>query len=269
MNPEYFETIARPKPSELQRLQCKSHETIGDRLSEQAIEGVPEHVHRRMTFGYYHDWERESPTILVLFSDPGIPSNYITEEAYAQLELGRDPEILDTIRTDQRFLARWLSQANYASFTQPFLDACRQHSLITDDRPWWRYVLSGAFFDDFYHTNACKYRGQTPTGTDLTAAFETQLKPEIEYVNPGMVFAFGGQAWRALCHLELTPIGDAPEPDSPGVIERHGSVYTINAPVDTKVIAAAHPSPRIRGPQISIDEYAGGVKRGIDIAVST
>jgi hypothetical protein len=264
MNREFVERIEEPRTLQLQMLRDDARSEVERRLERCRMSGVPERVLQKMTYAYYHDWNANDPSCVFLLEEPGKLGEYRVFETNAYVELGEDFDIREAIRVDQRFGARWLAKSRYANFTQEFVKVCREHELVTSDRPWWQYVLSGEFFDDFYMTDVIKYRSVSPATADIGASFTEFLIHELEYIEPELVFAFGGRAWNALRdRLSLEPISG--ELEATSVHDRHGVLHETNRLVGTMVLPLGHPSPKFRGAQLSHEQYMQRLASGVRV----
>lgn len=262
MDPEFVHSIESPEPLPLQELQAEAWDVVVERLAEYDMLDVPDWVVRKMTYTYYHDWTTDDPDYVFLLEDPGKPGEHVVLEtsAYASLGEGYDP--LDAVQIDRRFGARWLATRRYTPFTSAFVEACAEFGLISADVSWWRYVLSGQFFDDFYMADVVKYRGVSAGTGDINAAFSTHLIHELEHVDPDIVFAFGKRAWETIKDkLHAVPLDERPA--SPGVRDVHGVPHSTERLLDTDVLPLGHPSTNFRGAQLSHDEYMERLRDGV------
>jgi hypothetical protein len=262
MDPDFVRSIEHPDELQLQQLQESAWETVLEVLEGYDIRDIPDWVVRKMTYTYYHDWETDEPEYVFLLEDPGSPGAHVVleSEEYASLGEGCDP--LDAIQVDRRFGARWLGTRRYTDFTSEFIEICESAGLISTSRPWWRYLLSGRFFGDFYMTDVIKYRGVNAGTGDINTAFSSHLIHELEYVDPEMIFAFGKRAWETIREqLGAVPMGEAPA--GTGVSDVHGVPHATERILDTAVLPVGHPSTNFRGAQISHEEYMSRFARGI------
>lgn len=194
---------------------------------------------------------------------PRSAGKHVIMETNEYLELGEDYDVHDAIQIHRRFGARWLATSRYTPFTTGFVDTCRKHELVSTDHEWWQYLLSGAFFDDFYMADVIKYRGANPSTGAVKTAFSSHLIHELEHVDPDLVFAFGKQAWETLqSQLGAEPVGDPPA--GPGVNEIHGALHTATRLMDTDILPLGHPSTNFRGAQISHEEYMQRLEAGVE-----
>jgi hypothetical protein len=263
MNREFVEQIEAPESLPLQRLQEEATEAVSNRLRQYDMEDVPEWVVRKLTWTYYHDWETDDPDFVFLLEDPGIPGEHVVLETQEYAELGEDYDPHDAIQIDRRFGSRWLATRRYTDFTSEFVSVCESAGLVSPNVPWWRYLLSGAFFDDFYVADVIKYRGADARAGDVKTAFSSCLLHELEYVDPDVVFAFGKRAWEVLrteCRTE--PIDERP-PGS-GVTDVHGILHETDRLIDTYVLPLGHPSTNFRGAQLSHEEYISRLRTGVE-----
>lgn len=263
MNEEFVASIEQPDKLQLQQLQESAREAVIDRLADYDMYDVPDWVIRKLTYTYYHDWETDDPSYVFLLEDPGIPGEHVVLETaeYAELGEGYDPH--DVIQIDRRFGARWLATRRYTDFTSEFIDACGENGLISLDEPWWRYLLTGRFFDDFYMADVIKYRGVNAGTGDVNTAFSSHLIHELEYVDPDVIFAFGKRAWETIRdQLGATPVGDPS--DGQGVTDVHGVLHATGRLLDTAVLPLGHPSTNFRGAQLAHDTYMARLVDGVE-----
>jgi len=205
MNRDFVEGIEHPESRYLQEAQESAARHVRERLEDHHMTDVPDKVLRKLTYAYYHDWEQNDPNYVFLLADPGVPGEHVVFEANAYA--GLEPTDYRTkVQIDQRFGARWLAKQRYTDFTSEFLTHCQDHGLVEFDEPWWQYLLSGSFFDDFYMTDVVKYRENNPSQATLDAAVRLGLIQELEYIDPDLIFTFGSRAWDAVrTHLQAEP----------------------------------------------------------------
>lgn len=262
MNPDFVNGIHDPQRLPLQELQLHARSVVKGRLDEYGMDEVPEHVLTKLTYAYYHDWQIDDPDYLFLLADPGVPGEHVVFETNAYVELGEEYDFREAIQVDRRFGARWLTKRDYADFTAEFIRGCRNNNLIDTNLPWWRYLLSGNFFDDFYMGDVIKYRGANVGSGDIDTSFTEFLIHELEYVEPSLIFAFGKLAWEALAdHLQANPVDEPPS--SERVVDRHGVLHHTDRLIDTLILPLGHPSRNFRGAQISQERYMEGVLDGL------
>lgn len=262
MNPEFVEGIEDPEKLSLQRLQEEAREAVKNRLSMYDMEDIPEWVLTKLTYTYYHDWETDDPEFVFLLEDPGVPGEHVIMETNAYFELGEVYDVHDAIQVDRRFGARWLATRRYTDFTSQFLAICEEHGLISTDGPWWQYLLSGRFFDDFYMADVIKYRGANARSGDVKASFSSCLLHELEYIDPDLVFAFGKRAWETIRdHCQAKPVESPPV--GTGVSDVHGVLHSTERLLDTAVLPLGHPSTNFRGAQLSHADYMDRLKGGV------
>lgn len=262
MNPAFVRSIHDPERLPLQQQQRDARENVEERLAEYGIEDVPEAVLRKLTYAYYHDWEVDDPQYVFLLADPGVPGEHVVFETNAYAELGPEMDLHEAIQVDRRFGARWLVSGTYADFTREFIEICTEADLIAPEQPWWRYLLSGGFYNDFYMGDVIKYRGANVRAGDVEASFTEFLVHELEHVAPDLIIAFGKRAWEAVAdRLEATPVNSAPDSDS--VIDTHGVLHATDRLIETAVLPLGHPSPNFRGAQLAHPVYMEGVRDGL------
>lgn len=263
MNEDFVERIEHPESRYLQEAQQDAYARVRDRLEEHHMTDVPEQVLEKLTYAYYHDWERNDPNYVFLLADPGVPGEHVVFEANAYADL--DPaDYRQKVHVDQRFGARWLAKKRYTDFTSEYIECCHEHDLIDVENPWWQYLLSGSFFDDFYMTDVVKYREDSPSRNALDASVRLGLIQELEYVDPDLIFAFGGRAWDVLReHLQAVPVGDVNDPSS--INEVHGELHRATREHEVDVLPCGHMSPQFRGAQISHREYMDRIAAGIEM----
>lgn len=263
MNSAFVSGIENPDRLQLQEQQASAREVVEERLRSYDMTEVPDYVLRKLTYTYYHDWETDDPQFMFLLADPGVPGEHVIMEVadYVGLEPGYDPH--DAIQIDRRFGARWLAKGAYTDFTSAFLQACAENGLIDLTEPWWQYLLTGGFFDDFYMTDVIKYRGVNAAAGDVNASFYEFLSDEFEYLDPDIVFAFGKRAWTTLLDkFEIEPLGDGVVSES--VHDVHGSLYEASGLVETDVLPLGHMSGNFRGAQISKADYQDKLEFGLE-----
>lgn len=262
MNAAFVDGIAEPSHPQMQTLQRQAQETVTDRLAQYDIESVPDHVLQQLTYTYYHDWETDDPSYVFLLEDPGTPGEHVIHEISAYADLGADPDIWDTIAIDRRFGARWLATNRYTDFTSEFITLCEAAGLIETAHPWWRYLLGGHFFDDFYMGDVVKYRAPSVGSGDVRVSFTEYLYDEVEALDPELIFAFGKRAWETVRdNLLAEPTAEAPASQS--VLDVHGVLHQTKRPPKTYVLPLGHMSPNFRGAQLPHAEYMEGLERGL------
>ena len=263
MDTSFVKDIEDPDRLQLQQQQESAREAVRERLRDYDMVDVPDYVLHKLTYTYYHDWKTDDPRFMFLLEDPGIPGEHVIMEvaAYVDLDPGYDP--YDAIQIDRRFGARWLAKRGYTDFTSDFLEACADNGLIEMEDPWWQYLLSGGFFDDFYMADVIKYRGVNASAGDINTSFYSFLSEELEYLEPDLIFAFGKRAWTTLMEkFDVDPLGDGPVSDS--ILDVHGHVYRASGIVETDILPLGHMSGNCRGSQISKSEYQQGIDDGLE-----
>lgn len=90
-----------------------------------------------------------------------------------------------------------------------------------------------------------KYRTDAHAHNQRIASYRGYLRDELQYVDPEVVFVFGGDAWSLLrSQMDITP-EVALDIDLSKVTEAHGYPFRITTPVETTVIPLVHFSGRI------------------------
>lgn len=262
MDNSFLRRIEDPDRLQLQKQQDAAKAAVKERLAAYDMQDVPESALRKLTYTYYHDWQTDDPQFMFLLEDPGIPGEHVLLEIEEYASLGADYTPRQAIQVDRRFGARWLATKSYTDFTSAFLRTCADNNLIELEDPWWRYLLSGAFFDDFYMADVIKYRGINAASGDINASFYAFLSDELEYVDPDLVFAFGKRAWTTLKdQFDITPLDDGPVSNS--IHDVHGYIYEATGLVDTDILPVGHMSGNFRGAQISKVTYQEGLAQGL------
>lgn len=262
MNSEFVEHIEHPESRYLQEAQQSAYDRVRERLNGHHMTDVPEQVLEKLTYAYYHDWEQNNPSYVFLLADPGVPGEHVVFEANAYADLDTN-NYREKVHVDQRFGARWLAKKRYTDFTSEFIQQCQEHGLVDVDEPWWQYLLSGSFFDDFYMTDVVKYRENSPSKAALDASVRLGLIRELEYIDPDLIFTFGSRAWDAVrTHLQAEPVSDIDDPSS--ITEVHGKLHRATREHDVAILPCGHMSPQFRGAQISHKEYMSRIAAGLE-----
>jgi hypothetical protein len=224
---------------------------------------VPDHVLRKLTYTYYHDWKTEDPRFMFLLEDPGIPGEHVIMEVADYVDLGSGYDLYDAVQIDRRFGSHWLAKRGYTDFSSDFIQACSDNGLIELEEPWWQYLLSGEFFDDFYMADVIKYRGVNASTGDINTSYYSFLSEELEFLEPDLVFAFGKRAWTTLLEkFEIEPLVDGPVSES--ILDVHGAVYGASGIVETDVLPLGHMSGNCRRSQIPKLDYLQGLVKGLN-----
>lgn len=255
MNEQFIRQIENPSSPQQQTLYEQGLEITKDRLEKHSIEGLEDTTLTRLNYTYYHNWKRNDPDFFFLIRDPGKPGDHVVSEA---VEIDRTEEILDLIDIYQRIGARWLMGRNYATFIREFLRVCEQKDLVELTTDWWEYVLTGSFFDDFYMTDVVKYRiDEDPTDSDLQDCFTSYLFPEIDEIDPDLIFAFGKTPWKSIRDTLNTKDIETGEQTKPSVTQAQGRLFrTTRMPDDQLfVIPFLHMSPQNYPSKVTIPEF--------------
>lgn len=262
MNPEFLASIESPDQLALQNLRDDAIAEVRKELRGHHVEDVSEATIRRFAYTYYHDWEEDNPDIVFLLEDPGMPGEHVLAEAHEIDEVdGKEPN-RELLKIFRRFGARWLMQKRYADFTSQFVATCEEAGLIDPDDPWWKYLLSYDFFDDFYMCDVVKYRAPNVSDADLKAAFTEHLVHELEYVDPDLVFTFGKRAWNCLrTNLGAEPVDGSVDPTRMNSV--HGAPARTTRLLDVDVIPLGHMSPNFLGAQMSHRDYFKKVENAL------
>lgn len=244
MDPEFFSRIAQPEHPELKDLADQAQTGVEDTLSEWSLENVSQSVIRNLSFTYYHNWKHDDPNCVLLIQDPGPLYDRHKNEVQTIRDLGTDPDPLDLTSLHRRFAISWLVQRN-ADFTQKFIEACTEHDVVTPGGDWREYVEQEAFFDDFYLADVVKYRTDSHTHNQRIASYRGYLRDELQYVDPELLFVFGGDAWSLLrSRMDPVPV-EGLDIDPSKITEAHGHPFRISQPVETTVIPLVHFSGRV------------------------
>lgn len=272
MNPEFLEKIENPETImgtgslEQQSLLDSALKESRKRLSEYGIHDLDDWLLYRLAYIYYHNWEENDPSYMILLEDPGDMGDHVVAEIPKIKALGRDPNPLDLIEIYQRIGARWLMGRDYAYITSQVLEAFNQFDLIDFDGDWWEYMLSGRFFDDFYMGDTVKYRADYNDVPD--SCFTQFLRKELESVDPDFIFIFGGDGWDVICE-KLNPVPVSLDLGSSNVCEENlgavlGEVFRSEYPVETYLAPLYHVSYVTRGwADISREEYIEAIQGSV------
>lgn len=261
MDREFLAAIEDPDNLNLQRLLSNSKEAVEEELAENQVTELTDTTLTRFSYTYYHDWISDDPDYVILLEDPGLPGEHVVTEAHHIDEAAGSQPNRDLLAIFRRFGARWLMQSRYTDFTHDFVKSCADEGLIDVELPWWKYILSYEFFDDFYMADVVKYRAQSLKSGDIQAAFTEQLIHELEYVDPDFIFTFGKRAWTTL-HSRLGLEFQDSNADPDIMEEVHGNPAESTRLLDTTVIPAGHMSPNFRYP-LGHDTYMSRLKAGI------
>lgn len=243
MNKEFIEEIEHPSAPRQQKLYKAGREVTLERLEKHAVEDLDDITIRRLNYTYYHNWEENDPRCMFLIRDPGTPGDHVVSEI---VEIDRTDDVLDLIDIYQRIGSRWLMGRDYAKFTQEFLRTCEAQGLIDLSTDWWAYLLTGQFFDDFYMTDVVKYRIDTdPPDADIQDCFTKHLYPEIEHVEPDLVFAFGKTPWKSLRDTLKTEHVGTGARTKPSITQAQGKLFRTTRMPDEQlyVLPFLHMSP--------------------------
>lgn len=244
MNAEFFNRIAQPEHPEIRDLVHEADARVEKTLTDWGLENVSSSVVRNLSFTYYHDWEHDDPECVLVIQDPGPLYDRHKDEVQAIRNLGTDPHPSELVSLHRRFAISWLVQRN-ADFAEKFVEACARHDIATPTEPWRAYIEQGRFFDDFYLADIVKYRTDSHSHNQRLASYRGYLRDELQYVDPELMFVFGGDAWSLLrSQMDITPV-DTLDIDSSKVTEAHGYPFNITTPVETTVIPLVHFSGRV------------------------
>lgn len=102
VNPEFVTRIEEPQKLQLQQLQADARDVVTERLEEYRMWDVPDHVIRKMTYAYYHDWTRDDPSYVFLLADrlgvqPIADAPERTSSTDVHGTLHEAPRLLDTV----------------------------------------------------------------------------------------------------------------------------------------------------------------------------
>lgn len=261
MNAAFLDRIERPRPRRLERLRDEAIKNVKAELPDRTVDVHDEAVFRKLAFTFYYDWTADDPEYVMFSEDPGGITARHTSDIVEFAELPAD-DPLAQVGIYRKFAIRWLASDNYG-FSEKFFETCAGEGLIDLDQPVRSYIRSEAMYDDFYLTDANKYRTSVSSAPDraaLAAAFTTTELAELE---PDLIFAFGNDAWEVVTdELALTPVDGSHDPDA-GITEFDGRLYESRRLVDTHVIPLLHMSGQAFGTQRSQDEYAKRLQQGI------
>lgn len=262
MNPSFLRRIEDPETAHRRELLADARDVARERLAEYGVREVDDDTLTRLAYTYYHDWERDDPSVVFLLEDPGTPGEHVVAEVAAISDVDATAAPLDLVAVYRRIFARWLMKREYAAFARRFVRTCAEFGIVSAGRPWWRYVLSGAFFDDFYATDVVKYRAGSSSAAAVAESVESVLVPELEAVAPELVLAFGNRAWDAVRDaLDVVPGTDVAP--GAGIRTVHGHLFRTAGPLEVPVLPLAHMSPQVVGAQVTLEEYAAGLERGL------
>jgi uracil-DNA glycosylase len=244
MHSEFFNRIAQPEHPALGDLADQARTGVENTLMDWGLENVSQSVVRNLSFTYYHDWEHDDPNCLLVIQDPGPLYDRHQDEVQAIRDLGTDPDPLELISLHRSFAISWLVQRN-ADFAEKFVETCDEHGIATPEDDWRDYIEQGRFFDDFYLADVVKYRTDSHNHNQRIASYRGYLRDEIHYVDPELVFVFGGDAWSLLrSQMTLTP-QETIDIDPSKVTEAHGHPFRTTTPVETTIIPLVHFSGRV------------------------
>jgi len=165
----------------------------------------------------------------------------------------------------RQFATTWFTETRNSDFIRRFLTTCSENSLIDFDDYWGDYVKSQRFFDDFYMTDIVKYRapGSAVRSQEVCSSFSEQLRPELETLDPDLIFTFGNRAWNPIKEeLAAEPV-DNLDIDESKITELHGHLHGTGRVLDTYVLPLGHMSTQFYGAQISKQKYMGRMEDGL------
>lgn len=258
--PQHLDQIEHPSHPALQNLLATARDNVVDQLRtdgatvrddgtvayRDAVLGDAELT--KFCYTFYYDWEAaDDPQYMFLVQNPGelVSARHLDDEA-AELvaAVTSDTPYRDQVRVNRGYLKDWLWRRNrrFAGNFFPRLDA---HNLIDIDgvEPY----LDDGFYNDFVLTDLVKYRVATKhidadPGGNAEASFDAFLQPELDALDPDLVFCFGSRCWKVLYrNLDVTPV-KAPETRlTDTVTNAHGYLFRTD---DTYIIPLTHFSGR-------------------------
>jgi len=244
MNNDFMDRIANPEHPELQRLAEQARSGVYEALTEWGWTDPDPETVRNLSFTYYHDWERDDPDCVFLVQDPGPVYDRHRQEFGTIRDIGGDPDPLDLVSLHRRFAASWLVQRN-SDFARKFLDTCAEYGYVSPGSDWEGYVTGGGFFDDVYLTDVIKYRTDAHAARHHRPAYRGYVEEELRYVDPELLFVFGGDAWEVVrSAMDPSPVVDV-DVDASKVTDAHGHPFRVTSPVETVVVPLVHFSGRI------------------------
>jgi hypothetical protein len=261
MHGDFLDRIEHPRPRRLEQLRDRAVENVKSALPAPTVDVHDESTFRKLAFTYYHDWSTDDPEFVMMSEDPGRIGSRHRSDVVEFAELP-DDDPLAQISLYRNFAARWLASDNHR-FSKTFFGTCADEGLIDIDRSVRQYITSEQFYDDFYLTDANKYRASASSSATRAALSAAFTATELEALAPALIFAFGNDAFDVLNEeLDLTPVDGGPDPNS-GITTVDGHLYASGRLIDTHVVPLLHMSGQAFGAQRSPDEYAERLRHGL------
>lgn len=261
MNPEFLSQIEHPRSRHLEQLRDTAIQNVKQTLPNRSVDVHDERVFRKLAFTYYHDWTTDDPDYMMMSEDPGPLGSRHAFDLIDFAELPND-DPLAQIDLYRNFASRWLADDNYR-FSETFFGACADEGLIDISDSIREYIHDDGMYNDFYVTDANKYRATTNSSTTRAALSTAFTATELTGMNPELIFAFGNDAWEALAdELALTPVDGVHDPNA-GITDIDGHLYASQRLIDTHVIPLLHMSGQAFGAQRTPQEYRDRLRKGL------
>lgn len=265
MNPDYLEQLERPSSSNLEALLETATDSVEEQLAEFGADGIDDSALRKMACAYYYDWEEDDPNYVFLLKDPGSLNQRHTNAVRRLEALPEDYDPRSLVDIYRGLAKTWFTDTRNSDFMRRFLSLCRTNDLISFDSYWGDYVNSNEFFDDFYMTDIIKYRapGSAVGSPEVDIAFREQLRPELEAIDPDLIFAFGNRAWNPVREkLQAEPVEET-DIDESKITQLHGHLHRTKSVIDTHVLPLGHMSTQFYGAQLSKQKYMSRLEKGL------
>ena len=239
----YLNRIENPDHPAMQDLLATARENVRGQLLDEGAEEIDEGTLRyrgteldeqaltKFAYAFYYDWERDpSPKFVFLVQNPGplVNRRHLDDEAEELLEaVDADNPYLTQVRINRGYLKDWLWRRN-GKFSENFFPLLSEHGLIEYES--LEHYLEGGFYADFALTDVVKYRVRTSAidggrGGNAEVSYEDFLAPELEALDPDLIFSFGSRCWRVLYrNLDVTPV-DGDEALTNSVTNAHGYAF--------------------------------------------
>lgn len=261
MNPQFLDRIEYPRPRRLEQLRDQAIKNVKSELPDRSVDVHNDAVFRKLAYTYYYDWSTDDPDFMMISEDPGDVGSRHTSDLIDFAELPED-DPLAQIGLYRDFAVRWLASDNYR-FSETFFGTCAEEGLITLSQSVRSYIQDEDIFDDFYVTDANKYRSSVSSSVTRAALSTAFTTTELEKMNPELIFAFGNDAWDLLAtELALEPV-EGEHPPKAGITEIDGRLYSSSRLIDTYVLPLLHMSGRAFGMQRKPDEYRERLVQGL------
>lgn len=255
----YLQRIENPDHPAMQDLLDTAREGVREQLLEEGAKEIDEDTIRfrgtklgpkaltKFSYTFYHDWERdESPQFVFLVQNPGTLVNrrHLDDEADELLgAVDAENPYRKQVRINRGYLKDWLLRRN-RKFSVNFFPLLRERGLIEFDS--LEQYLEGGFYADFVLTDLVKYRVSTSAiegnrGGNAEVSYRTFLVPELDALNPDLIFSFGSRCWQVFYRKQnLEPIQTEAELTN-SVTDAHGYAFQFD---DGCVIPLTHFSGR-------------------------